>query len=115
MINPRSTHSYVSPKLVEGYSLRKVKHNKSWLVQLATGTKRKVSEVVVECPIELNGLHTHADLNVLPLGYYDVLIGMDWLERHRAKVECYEKALECLDDEGLSRLVKGIPKHVSIR
>ena len=71
-----------------------VKHNKSWLFQLAIGTKIKVSEVVMECLIELNGVLNKANLNFLPLGSYDAFIGMDWLEKDRDKVECYEKVLE---------------------
>ena len=58
-------------------AFKKVRHSKSWLVQLATGTKRKVSEVVEKCPLVMNGFVTCVDLNVLPLGSYDV-IGMDW-------------------------------------
>jgi hypothetical protein len=42
--------------VVEGCSLQRKKHAKAWLVQLATGTKRKVVEVVEACPIELDGL-----------------------------------------------------------
>ena len=40
---------------------------------------------------------------------------MDWLEAHRAKLDCYNKAFECLDEEGNSRIVKGIPKVISVR
>ena len=58
LIYPSSTHIYVSPKVVENCSLGKEKHNKLWLVQLSMGTKRKVSEVVMEWPIEFNGLLT---------------------------------------------------------
>ena len=75
----------------------------------------KVNEVVIECPIELNGILTKVNLNVLPLGSYDALISIDCLENHTAKVDCYEKVLECIEEEGRSRLVKGIPKQVSIR
>ena len=57
LIDLGSTHSYVSPKLVE-CSLWKMKHNKSWLVQLFIRTKRKVGEVVMEYPIEFNGILT---------------------------------------------------------
>ena len=63
--------------------MKKSEHRISWLVQLATGTKKKVSEVVRKCPLVMDGLVTWADLNVLALGFYDVLIGMDWLEAHR--------------------------------
>ena len=80
LIEPRSTHNYITPRLVEMCTLNKSKHGKSWLVQLATRTRRKVSEVVKKCPLVMDGLVTCADLNVLPLGSYDILIGMDWLE-----------------------------------
>ena len=77
LIKPRSNYSYSVPKVVEGCFLRKVQHVKSWLVQLATGQKKNVSEVLFECLIELNGLLTKVNLNVFPLGFYDALNGMD--------------------------------------
>lgn len=41
-------------------------------------------------------------LNVFPIGSYDVLIGMDWLERHIAKtVDCFNKIVECVDGKGM--------------
>ena len=85
---------------------KKVKHRKSWLVQLATGTKRKVNEVVEKFPLVINGLSTCIDMNVLPLGSYDVLIGMDWLEAHSMKLDCYNKTFECMDGEGSPVVVK---------
>ena len=71
--------------------------------------------MVEKSPLVMNGLVTCVDLNVLPLGYYDVLFGMDWLEAHKVKLDCYNKAFECLDEEGNSRIVKGIPKVISVR
>ena len=50
LIEPMSMHSYITPKVVENFSFNETKHNKSWLVQLDTRTKRKVCEVVKECP-----------------------------------------------------------------
>lgn len=29
-----------------------------------------------------------------------MLLGMDWLYLHRTKVDCYDNAIECLDDNG---------------
>ena len=49
LIDPGSTHSYITPRVVEMCAFKKLKHSKSWLVQLATGNKRKVSEVVDKC------------------------------------------------------------------
>ena len=87
LIESRSTHIYITPRLVEMCTLKKSKQRRSWLVKLATRTKKKVGEVVRKCPFVMDGLVTYADMNVLPLGLYDVLIGMDWLEEHRVKLD----------------------------
>ena len=56
---------------------------------------------------------TQVKLNVLPLGYYDVLIGMDWLENHQVILICFQKTFTCLIDKGEKILVKGIPSVTS--
>ena len=63
----------------------------------------------------MNGLVTCVDLNVLLLGSYDVLIGMDWLEAHKVKLDGYNKTFECVNEEGNPVVVKGIPKVISVR
>ena len=57
--------------------LEKCKLGKSSLVQLATGTKRRIHDMVRSCSTSLNGVNTSMDLNIIPLGSYDILIGMD--------------------------------------
>ena len=38
---------------------------------------------VKSCTIKMDQFETSVKLNVIPLGSYDMLIGMDWLEQHR--------------------------------
>jgi hypothetical protein len=115
LIDSGASHSYVDPRVVESLQLSRSKHEKSWLVQLATGTKRKVTELVKSCPVDMNGLSTKAELNILPLGSYDCLIGMDWLDQHHAILDCRNKAFTFLDEEGNQKTVQGIPRVVAIR
>ena len=63
----------------------------------------------------MDGLFTYANLNIPPLGSYDVLIGMDRLEAHKVKLDCYNKTFECMDEEGNPRVVRGIPKVIYVR
>ena len=63
----------------------------------------------------MNGLPTQATLNMLPLGSYDLLIDMDWLAPHKTKLDCYNKTLECEDEERGNLTLQGIQKHVSVR
>ena len=83
LIDPGASLSYISPNLVEKCKLSIEKFARSWLVQLATGAKRKVISFVKNCAVTMDQFETSVKLNVLPLGSYDMLIGMDWLEQHR--------------------------------
>jgi hypothetical protein len=85
------------------------------LVQLATGTKRKVVEVIPACQLRLGEFPTQATLNVLPLGSYDLLIGMDWLAVNKSKLDYYHKTLERVRKEGKRITLQGIQKLVSVR
>ena len=74
------------------------------MVQLAIDMKRKVSEIVKECEVKLNGFLTKVNLNILPLGSYNVLISMDWLEEHHVMLNCLHKSI--LYTDGLGNEVK---------
>ena len=71
--------------------------------------------MVEKFPLVMNGFVTYTYLNVIPLGSYDALIGMDWLEAHRVNLNCYNNTFECLDEEGNLRVVKGISKMIYVR
>jgi hypothetical protein len=62
----------------------------------------------------MNGLSTKADLNILPLGSYECLIGMDWLYQHHDVLDYRNKAFNCMDEEGNPRAVQGIPREVIV-
>jgi len=63
----------------------------------------------------LNGIVTQTTLNILHLGSYDVLLGMDWLTVHKAKLDYYNKTLEWEYEEGEKITLQGIQKHVLVR
>jgi hypothetical protein len=84
------------------------------LVQLATGTKRRIHDMVKSCSISLNGINTSIYLNILPLGSYDILFGMDWLEKYHVVLDCHNKTCTCLDGNGKPSTMKGVPRPISI-
>lgn len=40
---------------------------------------------------------------------------MDWLYLHRTKVDYYDKAIECVDENGGLRILQGKKKATSVR
>eukprot|EP00253_Pinus_taeda_P029084 PITA_29084 len=115
LIDPGATLSYVSPKIVERCKLQSTKFKNPWLVQLATGAKRRVVAKIKDCSFTIAGQTVTADLNVLPLGSYDILIGMDWLEKHWSLVDCKTKIIYFRDPLGNKQEMQGIKRPVQVR
>jgi hypothetical protein len=115
LIDSGASHSYIDPNMVEIFHLPRRKHGKYWLVQLDTGAKIKINEMGKSCLTEMNGLKNRVELNIFPLGSYDCLIGMDWLDQHHAILDFRNKEFTCLDEEGNLWKVQGIPREVTIR
>ena len=67
------------------------------------------------CEFNMNGLKTQVDLNILPLGSYDLLTWMYCLEKHRVILNCYDKTISCLDEESNTIVVKENPWKITIR
>jgi len=58
---------------------------------------------------------TSTHLNVLHLGSYSMFLGMDWLFIHGNKVDYYDKAIQCLDNDGRRIILQGNKKPISAR
>ena len=67
LIDPSALHSYASPEVVDVCKIGKVKHDKPWLVQLATCMKHTVSKILKYCEVDVNGFPTRVNVNILPL------------------------------------------------
>ena len=52
---------------------------------------------------------------MLPLGSYDMLIGMDSLEQHGVVLNCFDKTFTCINSDGKLINVKGNPRKTSVR
>jgi hypothetical protein len=79
LIDPKSMLSYITPGIIDSNRLKKMRHVKSWLVQLAIGTIRKVVYFISDYEFNLDGKNIRTNLNILLLGSYDVIIRMNWL------------------------------------
>lgn len=84
-------------------------------MQLDTCRKKQVHHWVKSCAFDLNGMPTTSHLNILPLGSYIIFLGMAWFYLHRTKVDCYDKAIECLDENGEPRVLQGQKKATLVR
>ena len=100
---------------MENCQFKKVRHARPWSVQLATEAKGKVTECVANCEISIQDHVTRINLNVLPLGSYDMIIGMEWLEKYKVLLNLFDKTFTHVAEDKIVRKVNRFSKLVSLR
>nr|GEU37191.1 hypothetical protein [Tanacetum cinerariifolium] len=60
-------------------------------IKIASGQLVEINKVICDCKLEIED-HTF-DIDLIPFGHgsFDVIVGMDWLSRHKAKIVFHEK------------------------
>eukprot|EP00253_Pinus_taeda_P031533 PITA_31533 len=81
----------------------------------ATRAKRRVTAKINDCSFTIADQPITADLNIIPLGSYDILIGKDWLEKHSSIVDCKTKIIYYRDQQGNNKEMQGIKRPVQVR
>ncbi|XP_057868200.2 uncharacterized protein LOC131075379 [Cryptomeria japonica] len=87
----------------------------AWTIEYANRSRAWVEQCLFEANVELPTFATEVNLFVAPLGSYDIILGMKWLWQHHARVDCFYKIVECLDDLGNAISLHGIKKEVKLR
>ena len=99
LIDFGSTHSYVYTEHLfdKMPSVEQLEYDMH--VTSPLGHSVNVNRVYKNCPIVIHDRKFSADLIALPFCEYDMILGMDWLSKYRAIVDCDKKSmvLRCLD------------------
>ncbi|KAI3811474.1 hypothetical protein L1987_21198 [Smallanthus sonchifolius] len=68
--------------------------DKTYNVEVANGKSVKVDSIIANNQLQLNEHTFSIDLTPMQLGSFDVIVGMDWLSKHRAEIVCADKFLK---------------------
>ena len=99
LIDPRYTHSYVCFEHVFDKILVVERLTYDMHVTSPLGHSVSVNSVYRNCPIVIQAREFLAYLITLPFREFDLIMGMDWLSKHLAIVDCGQKilVLRCSD------------------
>ncbi|GJV06696.1 putative reverse transcriptase domain-containing protein [Tanacetum coccineum] len=84
----RSFVSYAFSKYID---IHPTTLDTNYSVELADGKSLTTTTILRGCTLNLKNHLFKIDLLPLELGSFDVIVGMDWMAKHRAKFVCYEK------------------------
>ncbi|XP_027151991.1 uncharacterized protein LOC113752048 [Coffea eugenioides] len=110
LIDPGATHSFVNPSFMSGIDVKPVRLPFDLEVRTPMGNKKIITSLAYRnCEFWIGERKMLVDLISLDIKGYDVIIGMDFLAHHHAKLDCRAKVVEfCIPGEETLRLdVKG--------
>ncbi|GJS90918.1 putative reverse transcriptase domain-containing protein [Tanacetum coccineum] len=84
----------------------------SYEIEIVSRQLVEIDKVIKGCKLEIEGYMF--DINLIPFRSrsFDVIIGMDWLSNHKAKIICHAKVVRIpLQDDKVLRVIGEIPKE----
>eukprot|EP00261_Vitis_vinifera_P032286 XP_019073529.1 PREDICTED: uncharacterized protein LOC109121999 [Vitis vinifera] len=91
LFDPGATHSFISASFASMLDIEFVSLHCSLCVETPMGGKVETKWVCHACVLYIGGLEVTMDLVLLDISSFDVIVGMDWLARHHAVLDCYLK------------------------
>ncbi|GJY47320.1 putative reverse transcriptase domain-containing protein [Tanacetum coccineum] len=64
-----------------------------YMIEVANGKKVETDKIIRGCKLELGDSMFNIDFIPFGHGSFDVIVGMDWLSRHKAVIVCHEKVV----------------------
>ena len=80
LFDSRAIDSFISSSLVAYSGILVVRERNRWQVELASGSRVNADIFSTDSKIQMKYFNTSVNLRVIPLGSYDIVLGMDWLE-----------------------------------
>ena len=107
LVDIGSTHSYVACAISGSLGVHSEKIVSGVSVLSPLGQSVRVDKLYKDVPLETQGRIFPGDLMELPFGEFDLILGMDWLVKHKATLDCAAKRMVLRTTEGDEVMVIG--------
>ena len=97
-------HSFINPATAKQIACDLEEMDVQFCVTTPIGSMYQAELIARDCSIIIQGKMFLADLILLGIQGYDIILGMDWLAKYRATIDCKQKTLVVMTPEG-ERLV----------
>ena len=94
LVDPGATHSFASKHFLDRSQIKTQALEGRMRVSLPAGDPLFSDRVVRDSRVLIGGQEFPVDLVALDMRDFDVVLGMDWLSRHRATLDCYKKEVK---------------------
>ncbi|XP_052209182.1 uncharacterized protein LOC127812702 [Diospyros lotus] len=100
LIDPGSTHSFISHALIQSLNMKLEDLECPMLVATPLGKQVKTSTGYREGKVELGDSEFALELTSLEIQDFDMILGMDFLSKYKARIDCQTKIVELQNNQG---------------
>ncbi|MCQ7926296.1 retroviral-like aspartic protease family protein, partial [Salmonella enterica] len=93
LIDSGATHSFASERFVRRLGQVPDRADSEFSTVLPSGEIIRSDQILVARSVVMGGREMFVDLIVLDMPYYEVILGMDWLSKYHAKIDCERKTV----------------------
>ncbi|XP_070040149.1 uncharacterized protein [Nicotiana tomentosiformis] len=93
LFDPGSTYSYVSSLFAYFLGVSRESFSTSIFVSTSVGDSVIVNQISQSCVVTLCGYETRADILLLDMTDFEIILGMDWLSPYHAILNCHAKTV----------------------
>ena len=94
LVDPGATHSFASKHFLDRLEIKTQPLEGRMRVSLPARDLVFSNRVVRDSRVLIGGQEFPTDLVALDMRDFDVVLGMDWMSRHRATLDCYKKEVK---------------------
>ena len=113
LVDLGATHSFASKPFLDLFQIETQPLKGRMKVSLSAGDPLFSNRVVRDSRVLIGGQEFPTDLVALDMRDCDVVLGMDWLSRHRATLDCYKKEVKLHRPGKLEVKFRGIRRELS--
>nr|GEV31567.1 putative reverse transcriptase domain-containing protein [Tanacetum cinerariifolium] len=112
LFDSRADYSFISTTFIPLLGIEPSELGFRYEIEITSGQLVEIDKVIKGCKLEIEGHVFNIDLIPFRHGSFDVIIGMDWLSNHKAKIICHEKVVRIpLLDGKVLRVLGKRPKE----
>ena len=114
LVDPGATHSFISIPFTERHQIESQPIDARMVVSVPNGDTMISERIVPSSSLVIQNKDFPAYLIVLGIHDFDIVLGMDWLSRHRATLDCYKKEVRLVRLEEPGVIFRGIRREIAL-
>ena len=113
LVDPGATHSFISVPFTERHRIESQPIDGRMVVSVPNGDTMISERIVSGSRLVIQNKDFPADLIVLGIHDFHIILGMDWLSKHRAILDCYKKEVRLVRPEEPGMIFRGIRREIA--